>query len=293
MNETQENSSNISSVTWAAVFAGAAAVAALSLILIILGFGLGFSAISPWSNEGLSAQALGISGILWLVLTQIIASAMGGYLTGRLRVKWVNVHTDEVYFRDTAHGFLAWAVASLLVMVLVSFTASAIIGGVFQAGATVAAGVTHTATVAAASNSDNESSNSVDSPMAYLVDSLFRSTKPAPEVNDSNARAEAARIFANDLRTGQLSSENRQYLGQMLARRNGITQAEAEARVSDVYNRTSKTLKDTEISARETADKARKAAAYSALWMFVALLAGAFTASWAATFGGKQRDGLA
>lgn len=109
MNETQENGSNISSVTWAAILAGAAAVAALSLILIILGFGLGFSAISPWTNDGLSAQALGISTILWLVFTQIIASAMGGYLAGRLRVKWVNVHTDEVYFRDTAHGFLTWS----------------------------------------------------------------------------------------------------------------------------------------------------------------------------------------
>lgn len=292
MNEMQENSSHISSVTWAAIFAGAAAAAALSLTLIILGFGLGFSAISPWSNEGLSAEALGISGILWLVLTQIIASAIGGYLTGRLRVKWVNVHTDEVYFRDTAHGFLAWAVSSLLVMVLVSFTASAIVGGLFQAGATVAAGVTQAAT-ASASNSDNDSSNSMNSPMAYIVDSLFRSTKPAAEVNDSNARAEAARIFANDLRTGQLSSEDQQYLGQMLAQRNGITQAEAEARVSDVYNRTNKMLKDAEISARQTADNARKAAAYSALWMFVALLAGAFAASWAATYGGKQRDGLA
>lgn len=293
MNETQENSSNLSSVTWAAILAGAAAATALSLILIILGFGLGFSAISPWTNDGLSAQALGISTILWLVFTQIIASSMGGYLAGRLRVKWINVHTDEVYFRDTAHGFLTWAVASLLVVALVSVAASTIVGGLFQAGATVAAGVTNAATVAVGNNSDKDRHNSVDSPMTYFIDSLFRSAQPTPEVNDSNARAEAARIFANDLRTGQLSSEDRQYLGQMLARHNGITQAEAEARVSDVYNRTSKTLKDTEISARETADKARKAAAYSALWMFVALLSGAFTASWAATFGGKQRDSLA
>lgn len=216
------------------------------------------------------------------------------YLAGRLRVKWVNVHTDEVYFRDTAHGFLTWAVASLLVVALVSVAASTIIGGLFQAGATVAAGVTNAATVAVGKNSGIDRHSSADGSIAYFVDSLFRSAKPVPEeVNDSNARAEAAHIFANDLRTGQLSSEDRQYLGQMLAQHNGITQAEAEARVSDVYNRTSKMLKDTEISARETADKARKAAAYSSLWMFVALLTGAFTASWAATFGGKQRDGLA
>ncbi len=26
-------------------------------------------------------------------------------MTGRLRTRWVGIHTDEVFFRDTAHGF--------------------------------------------------------------------------------------------------------------------------------------------------------------------------------------------
>ena len=99
-----------SAVSWGAIMAGAAA-AALSLILLILGTGLGLSSVSPWSHDGISATTFGVSTIVWLALTQLLASGMGGYLAGRLRTKWVETHTDEVYFRDTAHGFLAWAIA--------------------------------------------------------------------------------------------------------------------------------------------------------------------------------------
>ena len=108
------NETAVSGVSWAAIAAGGTAAAALSLILLSLGIGLGFSAISPWAGSGVSATVAGISTIVWLLVTQIFASGLGGYLAGRLRTKWAYVHTDEVYFRDTAHGFLAWAAATLV-----------------------------------------------------------------------------------------------------------------------------------------------------------------------------------
>ena len=125
-----------SGVSWAAIFAGAAAAAALSLILVVLGAGLGFAATSPWADEGASAQTLGVSAIIWLLLTQILASGLGGYIAGRLRVKWANLHGDEVYFRDTAHGFLAWAVATLVAALLIVGTVGGLAGAGVQAGAT-------------------------------------------------------------------------------------------------------------------------------------------------------------
>jgi hypothetical protein len=82
-----------SGVSWAAIFAGAAAAAALSLVLFILGSGLGLAAISPWSYN--SAAAIGISTILWIAFTQLVASAVGGYMAGRLRTRWASLHTDE------------------------------------------------------------------------------------------------------------------------------------------------------------------------------------------------------
>jgi MFS family permease len=107
-------------VSWGAVIAGAVGAAALSLVLFLLGTGLGLAAVSPWSREGISGTTAGVSTIIWITVVQLLASALGGYLAGRLRTRWVTVHTNEVFFRDTAHGFLAWAVATLLMATLLS-----------------------------------------------------------------------------------------------------------------------------------------------------------------------------
>src|SRR5450830_2072830 len=107
-------------------------------VLLMLGVGLGLSSVSPWGHYGTKAGTFGVSTILWVTLTQLLACAMGGYLAGRLRTKWVAVHTDEVYFRDTAHGFLAWAVASLATAALLTSVIGSIVSGGIQAGASVA-----------------------------------------------------------------------------------------------------------------------------------------------------------
>src|SRR5688572_24962449 len=162
-----------SAVSWAAVFAGAAAAAALSLILLLLGTGLGLSSLSPWANEGASGKALGIGTALWVIFMQLAASALGGYMAGRLRTKWVDLHTDEVVFRDTSHGFLAWAMATLVTAALLTSTVSAIVSGGVQAGASVAGGAASAATAAAAGGAaaaGSDAAKSGDSgPMGYFV----------------------------------------------------------------------------------------------------------------------------
>ncbi|GGP18889.1 hypothetical protein [Silvimonas iriomotensis] len=281
-----------SGLSWGAVLAGAATAAALAFILLILGFGLGLSAVSPWADSGATASAIGVSTIVWLALTQIIASGLGGYLAGRLRNSWVDIHVDEVYFRDTAHGLLVWAVATLITAAVLTSAIGTVLSGGAQAGASAlrgaAAGIaTGGAQVAAAtdSNPDNAASR-------YFVDTLFR-TNQAPtdaQTTGPGNRIEAGRIFANALRVGHLDAQDKQYLGSVVARQTGLDQPAAEARVAQTYDRLTRALNDADIAARNAADKARKAAAYSALWMFVALLCGAFFASWFATMGGKHRD---
>ena len=123
-----------SAVSWGAIVAGAAGAAALALILLMLGTGLGLSSVSPWAYSGVSATTFGVSTILWLTFTQLVASGMGGYLAGRLRTKWVAVHTDEVYFRDTAHGFLSWAVAALATAALLTSVIGSIVSVEFRQG---------------------------------------------------------------------------------------------------------------------------------------------------------------
>jgi hypothetical protein len=101
----------VSAVSWAAIVAGGVASAALTLLLLAFGAGMSLSAISPWSNSGVSPTTFNLGAGIYLVVVAVMASSIGGYLAGRLRTKWIGVHTHEVYFRDTAHGFLAWAFA--------------------------------------------------------------------------------------------------------------------------------------------------------------------------------------
>jgi hypothetical protein len=304
--ETNLPQPNASAVSWGAIFAGAAAAAALSLILLILGTGLGLSSVSPWANSGVGVTALGVSTIVWLTVTQLLASGMGGYLAGRLRTKWAGAHTDEVYFRDTAHGFLAWAVASLVTAALLTSVIGSIVGAGVQAGASVASGIGSTALVAtaggaAAAGSEAAKSDSASGPMGYFVDSLFRKDAAAQATSPSVAPAggqqpvgaptsEVTRIFASTLQSGALSREDTQYVGQLIAQRTGMTQQDAEKRVTEVYTRLQTKVRDTETAAKEAADKARKASAYTALWLFISLLIGAFIASFSATMGGRRRD---
>ena len=283
-----QDSSGHSGVSWAAIFAGAATAAALSLLLIMLGAGLGFSAVSPWANEGVGAKGLGITAIVWLAVTQISASGVGGYLAGRLRVKWANMHGDEVYFRDTAHGFLAWAVATLVTVTLIAGSVSSVIGSGVQAGASVASGAASAMSSAAASHADKSSGNSSD----YFIDTLFRDDR-GTAVSEDAAHGIVTRIFVRSLgNDGQLSGEDRTYLAQIVAQRTNLSQAEAEQRVDQVYAKAHQAVEDAKVKAKEAADTAAKVAAWTTLWMFISLLLGAFFASLCATFGGRQRDAV-
>jgi hypothetical protein len=252
-------------VSWAAIVAGGVASAALTLVLLAFGAGMGFSVVSPWPNTGVSATTFSIGAGLYLIVVAMLASSIGGYLAGRLRAKWVGVHTHEVYFRDTAHGFLAWAFATVLGVAVLAAAATHIVAGA-SAGLTQAAATTQAA-----------------GPMEGYLDALLRAD-PAASRNPADpaaTRNELGRLLASALNKNvELSAADRTYMARVVAVRTGLSQADAEKRVSDVIT-----------EAKTAADNARKAAAKLFLWLTASLLVGALSASLAATEGGGLRDG--
>jgi hypothetical protein len=250
-------------VSWAAVAAGAIAAAALTLVLLAFGAGMGFSAVSPWGNSGVSVSTFQIGTGLYLICVAMLASAIGGYIAGRLRTRWVGVHSHEVFFRDTAHGFLAWGFATVLSAAFLAAAASNIAGGASSVGLS--------ATRSAGSGA----------PVDYYVDALLRSNPSAsPNTTDLRAtRRELADILMTGLRDGDVPLPDRTYVAQVVAAHAGLSQADADRRVSDVINQ-----------AKTALDNARKAAAKLSLWLTAAMLIGAFSASLAATDGGYVRD---
>jgi hypothetical protein len=266
----------VSAVSWSAIWLGAITAAAASLLLVILGTGLGFASVSPWRGEGPSATTFSVATAIWLIVVQWIASGFGGYLAGRTRTKWTGVHTHEVAFRDTMHGFATWALATLITSIFVAYAAVGTIGGASKAVSNAASGVAQAGVAAAsggrASAGDDE------------IDSLFRSAGGAsvpPEV-----RSEALRILVKDITAGEVPTEDRQYLTQVVAAKASISQPEAEQRVNTAIEK----LKAAELKTRELADAARKTTSIAAIGTALSMLIGAFVASVAAALGGQERD---
>jgi hypothetical protein len=249
-----------SGVSWAAVIGGAFVTAALTLILLALGAGAGLSSLSPWATGGVPASAVKTGALIWITITEIISAGLGGYLAGRLRTKWTGVHTDEVHFRDTAHGFLVWAVALVVSGAVLTTAAGAMVGA------------------ATRSSSDARVEDARATPNDYFVDSLFRSSQPLP-ANEAALREQASVIFVHSIAQRGLSDSDRNYLADQVAAATGIDRGEAGQRVTDTFQ-----------EAQQAADAARKAAAHGLYWLFVASLIGAFCASYAALIGGRQRD---
>jgi hypothetical protein len=263
---TDPGEPSVAGVSWAAVSAGAIVSCALTLVLIAFGIGLGLSVVSPWAGSGVSATTFKIGTGLYLIVIAMLSSSIGGYIAGRLRSRWIGVRSDEVYFRDTAHGFVAWALASVLGAVLLASPATSLIGGVTSGAAQ--------ATSSAASQTG---------PMDGYVDTLLRSDAPAaPNAgNASDSRGEMVRLFSSSFRNGgDIKPADRDYVSKVVAARTGMSQADADKRVNDVV---------TQVKA--DTDAARKATAQLAFWLTASLLIGAFCASLAATEGGGLRDG--
>jgi hypothetical protein len=275
--------SPVSAVSWAAIIAGAVAAAAVSLILLALGSGLGLASVSPWSGSGLSAAGFGIAAGIWLIIVQWLASALGGYVTGRLRSKWVGTHSHEVFFRDTAHGFLAWALATLASAMLLAGATSAVVGGGVRAAASVAGGAAQGAASNASGGSANSGSAALD---AYDLDALFRSDRADANAPASESRTEALRILAHGAASGDVSQADRAYLARQVAARTGISQDDAAKRVDDAVGR----AKAIAAEAKQAADTVRKSGSALAFFTALSMVIGAFIASIAAAFGGSQRD---
>lgn len=283
-----------SAVSWGAVLAGAFVATATYLMLLVAGAGLGLASSSPWSGDGASAKAIGIGAIVWLVVIQIISAGLGGYIAGRLRTKWVDVHSDEVFFRDTAHGFLVWALGATVSAFLMTAGASSAISGVANVGASAASGAGSAITAGAASVAGNGHGNpggagGMMPSTQYFTDTLFRSDRPDATQGDA-AKAEVGRIVAASIARGNITPEDKTYVARVISAQTGVDQPTAEKRIDDTVNRARQAADQAKQKALEAADAARKAAAGFALWAFISMLIGAFSSTYAATRGGRTRD---
>lgn len=250
-----------SAASWPSIIAGAFVAAAATVILVTLGSGVGFASISPWPDRGASVTSFAVTTAIWLIVTQWVSAALGGYIAGRLRTRWMGTHPHEVFFRDTAHGLITWAVATVLVV--------AVGASSFKSAAGAAAPGNATSPVS-----------------AYEIDRLFRTSNFGGAALLADARMETAHIAANAFATGSISSADRTYLVDQVSARTGTSQADAQARVDNF----AAAVTQAQEKLKAEADSARKVAAEASIYLALSLLIGAFIASVSAALGGRIRD---
>jgi hypothetical protein len=271
---TPATSTGRSAASWGAIFAGALVAIAASLILLSLGAGFEFASISPWADRGVSATTFNVTTAIWLIVTQWISACLGGYITGRLRTRWTATHVHEVFFRDTAHGLVTWALATVVVAGIAASSITSLVGGGAHAVAQAAGGGVSAMTATA------------NSPAAsYNIDKLFRSSGDA-SAGTGDIRAEAAHILANAISTGSIADTDRTYLSTLIAQKSGASPDDAKRRVDEFVT----SMNDARTKAIQAADAARKAAAETATYTALSMLIGALIASVSAALGGHLRD---
>ena len=309
-----------SAVSWPAIFGGAVVGAAVGIVLFILGAGIGLSSISPW--RGASPGAFGVGAAIWLIVIEWASDAVGGYIAGRLRTKWVAVHTHEVFFRDTAHGFITWALGTVIIFALFTSFLTSIVSGTTGATTAIASSAVQGASRggtsallsgggyfsdllfranlagspgAGAGSAAAPSTSAAAGPTppasgatapAVAPPSVANAAGPSASAATSQARVEGTQILLHAIATGSLPGDDRTYLAQLVAQQTGLSTADAQARVDGVM----KQVQDATTNAKNAADAARKAAAAAALLFALSLFIGAFIACVAAAVGGKERD---
>jgi hypothetical protein len=263
-----------SAASWGAIIAGAFVAASVTLILLALGAGLGFASVSPWQGHGVTATTFAATTAIWFIVTQWVSACLGGYIAGRLRTRWIGTHAHEVFFRDTAHGLVTWALATVVVASVLASSVSSLIGGGVHAASTVAAG-----------GVDSMMALSTSPAVSYNIDKLFRASRESAS-GTADYRGEATHILTNAVTTGSVPPADRTYLATLIAQKTGASQEDAQKRVDDAVA----SAMDAQTKAKEAADATRKAAAKAAIYTALSMLVGAFIASVSAALGGRLRD---
>lgn len=248
-------------VQWPSVVAGAVTGAATAFVLMGFAAALGLAIVSPSPTWRDASSWLALLSGVWVLLVQVLSFGLAGYVAGRMRMRLVGLHSDEVEFRDGMHGVLAWALGILIGALML------------WAAASTATSFSSPSTGARAE------SRSAPAFLAFELDRLFRSNRTASEGIDASTREEAGRIVLSDLGRREIAADDRAYLTNLVAARTGLGPVEAGQRVNQVLE-----------GARQAAAKARRSSVIIGFFTAAALAAAAAAAWLAGIAGGRHRD---
>lgn len=294
-------------IAWDAVIAGSLIGLAISICLSIAGAAFGFSLVDPYEGTP-SPRAFGVGAIIWMFIVSIAGMGAGGYVAGRGAMTETTMDEADYRYRCAAHGLTVWAISTVLAGLLgmsmavgalgfAANTATSVAGGgaagmamnadddmgdigfhVRQLfGPQVAPGQGRSTQSAASAAAPPAAGQTAPTGQSGQASQAAQAGQPPGDYGD-DAMDEAGYILVRAWQRNGLEASEKTYLAGVLARHNGISQAEAEQKVGEAEQRLKAAMAKAEAEAKEAADKASKAAALASLMAFLSLAIGAIAA---------------
>jgi hypothetical protein len=257
-------------VSWGAIFTGVVVALAIQVLLAMLGAGIGLAAVEPTQpGDNPAASTMGIGAAIWWALSGIIASLAGGWVAARL----AGVPNREA---GMLHGLAVWAVATLVVLYLLSSAATSVVGGAFNVVGRTVSGMG-----SAASDAVSTAAQQIGNPLQAIQDEIqvAGGDPNDPAVAGRQLAAAIGRIVTGE---GDAVEQARRSAVDILVRQ-GVPQQEAQQRVQGWEQQYRETTDQAAQQARAAADAAADGASTAALYGFIALLLGAL----AGAYGGR------
>lgn len=339
-------------VDWAAVFAGAVVATGMVVVFTTFLAALGLGSISFGEDGGISMWWL-ILTALAVVIAMVAANALGGYVAGRMRRPTGTGMRDEITVRDGMNGLVVWGLGMIVTAVLATSVisgglrvagsaaqtaveaAGSAVGGVAQGAGQLAGGLVSGAgqAVGGLAQGAGQAGAPVledalpqelqSNPLDYITDTLLRADGQSPgqtlqqdiEAGATDTQRQIVGIFANVIRTGDISDADRAYLSGQVAARTDLSQQEVESRVNEAVTRAQdirnqaqqridelktqadqlrgeaeQRLEEAKHEAAETAEQARISGILSAFLLAASALIAAAASYIGAVHGGRDRD---
>lgn len=262
-------------IAWGAVIAGVILAIAIQLMLGLLGLGLGFGGL-PGTDR--SVTALASAAGIYSLIAALVGLFIGAFATARFAD--LSEKIDAIL-----HGLVTWAVATLLVVVVLGGTASSVLGGAFGAvGASVEGLSTAAANLANPASTGSSLPDSVASDLRALTSSgSQRTASDTAEEGEGSTSNDAAPAPSNAGNTAEsfaaiaaalsetASAEERQRAVAAIQNMGGLSQSAAEQRLASYQQ----SFDEMARSARQLADDAARSVAAASFSAFIALLLGA------------------
>lgn len=262
---------SINQVSWGAILAGAVAALVAQMILNMVGLGIGLAVLNPTGSDTPAAGSLSLGAGLWWVISGIVASAIGGFLAGRLSGKPA---TSTAGY----HGLVSWAVTTLVIVYLLTSAVGGLVGGAFGgitsvlggAGSAIG-GAAQTAAQAAA-----PSLTKLSDPLSGIENQVRQASGNQDPAALRDAAAGAVRAYLSGDASQKAQAEAK--AAEALAKAQGIPVDQAKTQIRDYQAQYEKTLADAKQKAQIAAEATRSTASQGALYAALALVLGALAA---------------